>query len=435
MKNIISTVVWVICGISLAATPQVKNVRAFQQYPWGQVCISYEVVGDIAASAENGKTPILFVVAKDKATGMVYGDVSSAESFLSGDTGTTAGLHKVIWDLGAQGIKINSNNVVFSLAYCIDQPYWVIDLSSGPESASYPSSYLYEAPSGGWSGEYKTTKLVLRRIVPGSFKMCGQYDVTLTKPFYIGVFEVTQTQYEHVMGGQKPIFGRIPQEEWIYWQFGDKRPVSDVSYNMIRGTSNGSQWPSSSAVDSTSFIGKLRARVGYVLDLPTEAQWEYACRAGTTSNYNDGSEQQSPVRGGLLEVGSGQPNAWGLFDMHGNVGEWCLDWFGVLSTEVSDPIGPISGTHRVFRGRGNYVMSREYYYAVYTGDKFYESYDVVNEEIRGSPSGYREGASPDADNVIHYSDSGDHNEGGRKIRVTGASGYFRGFRIVGVRSE
>ena len=433
MKNIISTVVWVICGSSLAATPQVKNVRAFQQYPWGQVCISYEVVGDIAASAENGKTPILFVVAKDKATGMVYGDVSSAESFLSGDTGTTAGLHRVIWDLGAQGIKINSNNVVFSLAYCIDQPYWVIDLSSGPESASYPSSYLYEAPSGGWwSSEYRRTKLVLRRIVPGSFKMCGQYDVTLTKPFYMGVFEVTREQYQHVMGWQ---------DDPGYEHFPDS-PVKNASYDMIRGTSNGSQWPSSSAVDSTSFIGKLRARVGYVIDLPTEAQWEYACRAGTTSSYNDGSEQHSPVQGWLNIVGSGQPNAWGLYDMHGNVGEWCLDWFGVLSSDVTDPVGPISGTQRVFRGRGESKHTEKRYLIYVSPTQLgLVGTEEIGEEMQDSPSGFREGVSP-GNNVyrIWYKEGPIYRPSDSypkydcyEYRID--LEHPRGFRIVGARSE
>ena len=342
--------------VSFAASPQVKNVKAFQQYPWGKVYVSYEVVGDIAANAGSGKTPFLFVMANDKTTGHLHGEVSSGESYLSGDLGTASGQHKIVWDVSAQGLTINSTNVVFTVVYC-DELYQVIDLSSGSNSSSYPISYLYGVPSGGWTDTYKTTKLALRRISPGAFKMCGEYNVTLTKPFYIGVFEVTQKQYELVTG-------TTPSPHR-----GNTRPVEKVSYNMIRGASNGAQWPSSSMVDSTSFMGKLRARTGLAFDLPTEAQWEYACRAGTTSTYNNGGNTENDLKklgryggnrpygheeSGLethAPVGSYQPNAWGLYDMHGNVWERCLDYhLGNLSNGGTDPKGSATGSTRVIRG-------------------------------------------------------------------------------------
>lgn len=369
MKNIISTVVCVMCGICLAATPQVKNVKAFQQYPWGKVYITYEVVGDVAAAAEGGATPILIVTAKDKTTGRIYDEAFSM--YLSGDTSDTAGLHKIIWDISAQGVPISSNNVAIDVAYHdADELYIVVDLSSGPDSISYPISRLYAAPSGGWTDEYKTTKLVLRRIMPGSFKMGGRYNVTLSIPFYIGVFEVTQKQYELVMGSN-PSF--------CYSK--DKRPVDSVSYALIRGSSAGTGWPGSSAVDSDSFLGKIRARTGLNFDLPTEAQWEYACRAKTTTDYNTGEgidevgryklnggcvhvfsensgkwsyklpTKSESISYGTAIVGSYKPNAWGLYDMHGNVAELCLDRFGDLSDAVTDPVGASSGV-RVERGGG-----------------------------------------------------------------------------------
>ena len=251
--------------------------------------------------------------------------------------------------------------------------YCVVDLSAGPNAEKYPVSYLNAEPKDGWPDEYKKSKLVLRRIEPGSFKMGGKYDVALTKAFYIGVFEVTQRQYELVTGGN-------PSES-----NGDTRPVEKVSYDMIRGKDAGARWPASSAVDSSSFMGKLRTRTGIDgFDLPTEAQWEYACRAGTASMYNNGGDSKGDLmklgrfalnqkrrgyreadvdvarhepdgKGGCLEghtvAGSYLPSAWGLYDMHGNVWEWCLDWWSArLSSGGTNSVGWPSGTSRVARG-------------------------------------------------------------------------------------
>ena len=250
--------------------------------------------------------------------------------------------------------------------------YCVIDLSTGPSASRYPVKWLATPPPGGFNtDEYKTSKLVLRRIEPGKFKMDGKYELTLTKPYYMGVFEVTQKQYELVTGGNPSQFK------------GDMRPVENVSWNMIRGDSSTYNWPSSANVDSSMFMGKLQARTGLKFDLPTEAQWEYACRAGTTSKYNNGGDTVADLKklgrflfnqagraweesdadlarhepdgkGGYSErhtvVGSYLPNAWGLYDMHGNVWEWCLDWKGNLSGGVTDPQGSSSGSDRVRRG-------------------------------------------------------------------------------------
>ena len=224
--------------------------------------------------------------------------------------------------------------------------YCVIDLSAGPNAGKYPVSYLAAEPKGGWTDEYKTKKLVLRRIEPGKFKMGGEYEVTLTKPFYCGIFEVTQKQYELLTGGNPSEFK------------GDMRPVENISWNMIRGDSATYNWPSSANVDPSSFMGKIQARTGLKFDLPTEAQWEYACRAGSegdfggTGRIDDMGWHKDNSGGTTHPVGQKQANAWGLYDMHGNVWEWCLDWRGDLSSGMTDPVGSSSGSSRVRRGGG-----------------------------------------------------------------------------------
>ena len=328
----------------------IKNVTAKQRYPWnGKVDISYTIVGDVAAEAEqSGEVAVLKVAAIDKTA-----NTTNMATKLSGDVSVTEGTHSLVWDMGADGLSFKSSNVVFKV-YCETEllypTYCVIDLSAGSRAASYPVTYLSEPPNGGFNvSEYKTTKLVLKRIEAGSFKMGGSCDVTLTKPFYCGLFEVTQRQWELVTGSNPCSSTSCGK--------GNSYPVHYVSYNMIRGSSVGAGWPSSSAVDSSSFLGKLRARTGLDFDLPTEAQWEYACRAGTTTTYSYGDSANgsymwysSNSSSKSHEVGMKSPNPWGLYDMHGNVWEWCLDWYASSLTGGTDPKGSSSGSYRVERG-------------------------------------------------------------------------------------
>ena len=237
-------------------------------------------------------------------------------------------------------------------------------------------------PEGGWTEEYKTRKLVLRVIPAGTYIMGSpegeigrfarevEHKVTLTRPFYAGVFEVTQRQYELVMDCSETARDTRPFEYTGY-----TRPAEQVAYDDIRGDNTGLSWPANNAVDEGSFMGILRAKTGFDFDLPTEAQWEYACRAETTTSWNNGTyitnENEDPElnklgryasnisdgKGGYddkhTEVGSYLPNAWGLYDMHGNVHEWCLDISGDYTGAETDPAGASTNYSRVVRG-GSY---------------------------------------------------------------------------------
>ena len=364
----------------IAAAPTITGVTAQQRYPWnGKVDIAYTVTGVAEEAKQQAVLTTLKVTAIDKVA-----NTTNVATQLSGDLSLEDGTHAIVWDMNAEGLTFKSSNVVFNVS-CEMTPatYCVIDLSAGANATSYPVTYLAEPPSGGFNvDEYKTTKLVLRRIEAGAFIMGEDQNdeshrVTLTKPFFCGIFEVTQKQYTLVMGTN-------PCSSTSYGK-GDTYPVHYVSYNMIRGTSNGTEWPSSSVVDSSSFMGKLRARTELDFDLPTEAQWEYACRAGTTTKYSYGNS----VNGNYMwyggdggnsfvanPVGSKSANPWGLYDMHGNVLELCLDWYGTLAYGT-DPKGSSSGSKRVSRGgcwnNAPHICTSSYRFSV--GPSFEGDYD------------------------------------------------------------
>ena len=254
---------------------------------------------------------------------------------------------KDLWfNSGTQTCAIKTSTKPANL-YLGEKTYCVIDVSGGPNATSYPVTYLDTEPVNGWGDEYKTTKILLRRVEPGKFMMQNTKEVTFTKPYYMGVFTVTQKQYEQVMGTNPT------QSD----HQGDKRPV-EVSWDAIRGDSTIYNWPTVKTVDPATFVGKIQAKTGLAFDLPTEAQWEYACRAGTSSNYGNGGGGDNDLRlmgrswsGNSVPVGLYLPNFWGLYDMHGNVGQLCLDYYaGYNSDPAIDYVGVESGSTRSIRG-------------------------------------------------------------------------------------
>ena len=344
-------------------------------------------ISDVTARTSNGKVDIgytitgadatnvaLVVTMKERSTGRIY-------------TQTEEGRHRITWDTAVEGLNLISSNVTamvslvqYGIRQTPDLPtapdtpteregcYCVIDLSGGVDAARWPVSYLSVLSSGGWTDEYKTTKLVLRRIPAGTFVMGDDqsdenHRVTLTKPFYMGVFEVTQKQWELVMGSWP---GSSPSSSSGR---GDAYPAYYVSYNDIRGSSSGARWPASAAVDVSSFLGQLRTKTGLDFDLPTEAQWEYACRAGTTTTYYWGDAMDGAYAwyegnsGTAHSVGTRLPNAWGLYDMIGNVWELCRDGYDGTPDYWTDPLGSASGSSRVKRGGSRLFDSSSGFFA------------------------------------------------------------------------
>ena len=372
--------------------------RTQQRYPWnGLVDIDYTITRDPASVPSVDDNLEVMMIDKSVSPAVT----NRAIRFLQAPLPMTAGKHRITWDANADGVTNYVERASFVMKIAHYAPaYMVIDVSGGPDAETYPVDFFNGEPLGGFNvPEYKGDKIVLRRIRPGSY-MAGspsdeygrsatyeaQHCVAISKPFYIGLFEVTQQQYLNVMGGTNP--SKYQGDTWQY------RPVEVVSYNTIRGTANTTthqyDWPWTNEVSAASFMGMLRTKckskgdagthtesvTGF--DLPTEFQWEYACRAGTTGAFNTTNDfantsagQQSAMAllgrysGNKTDkhgnsdahtiVGSYDPNQWGLYDMHGNVNEWCLDWYKTdVQTlgQIVDPAGVDSGTKRVHRGGG-----------------------------------------------------------------------------------
>jgi uncharacterized protein (TIGR02996 family) len=199
-------------------------------------------------------------------------------------------------------------------------------------------------------------ELELVLVPPGHFRMGSPghekgrdrsegpcHRVKLTRGFWMGVYPVTQAQWQAVLGRNRSRFR------------GDERPVDNVSW-----------------LDALEFCRRLGERTGLDFRLPTEAEWEYACRAGTSTPYHSGEDllalkqvgwcnfaEQCRTATETKPVGRYRPNAFGLKDMHGNVWEWCSDWFGPYSAEDAvDPTGPATGSGRVVRGGSWYFAPR-----------------------------------------------------------------------------
>lgn len=391
-KKVIAILVGSLALGVLADGPTVGDVTVRQRWPWSRlVDIDYVLTGEVGQKADvlikgyNGATAL------DIPMNAFSGDLYNVEQ----------GFRRIVFDPSKTAYTNQPITQFRVKVEALSPLYAIIDLTHETETGNQIVYLTEEDLAGGaygsvqtnpingiasiiWTGvtndtTYTTSKLVMRRIPAGTFIMgegTGAKTVTLTKDYYISVFELTQRQWYCLMDNT------WPPSAYSNTDFRDSRPADQTSYNAIRGSANGTNWPSSRAVDDSSLVGKLRTRTGVdAFDLPTEAQWEYACRAGTTNAYNngsnippDGAESNTVMdvlgryksNGGYIngaapssnvgltnataKVGTYLPNAWGLYDMHGNVAEWCLDWMTGTLPGGTDPVGRATGTGRSRRG-------------------------------------------------------------------------------------
>jgi len=403
---------------AMTTDPQVvmTYLLARQRYPWnGKVDIDFSFSSAI---------PEAFAFIQFKATYVNKAGVTVTvpmKTFeqISLPWCTNAGSYRVTWDSTADAPNLVTTNLQYTVTANMAK-YMIVDLSKGTTATAddpYPVTYMEECPDptrddGGWTDEYKTTKMVFRLVQPGTYTKGWNmnftswhdyqaHNATITRPFYLAIFECTQGQVKQILGQN---FG----VEFNNAEFLDRRPVSAVSYNNWRGSaSNGYCWPNhGSKVNPGSIIGLFRTRTGNDngFDMPTETEWEYAARAGmndawggdglarssmpasdstgptggvensllsTLGRYkcnggyvNNGGSYSYPDKSctadyGTAVVGSYKPNAWGFYDMLGNARECTLDYRpgGMAGDSTIDYVGPdvadpssADGLSRAIRG-------------------------------------------------------------------------------------
>ena len=427
MNTIKTALVASVMALAANADPTIGQVVVRQQWPWStDVRIDYVLTGaerpvDIDLEFRDGSSSLSVAQGSAAVQGDVYYVENGVHTIMVdpiaafGTSKPSFGDFKV--KLTTKATTVPDNKVLYKIVDLVASN--VTDVTRGDLLLGKYGTVVTNYSQVGtnfstpltdvvvWTGvkdveAYKTTKLVLRRIPAGTFLMGSpegengrntrpsafssqalqetQHSVTLTKDFWIGVFPITQKQYKLITGNST-----VPTTQHDYTRCADTdlHPVYDVRYKEdIRGSSKGAGWPSSHDVDASSILGKLRSILNgdLAFDLPTEAQWEYACRGGNEGanvlysgklmyvagtvqndnrneicwNYYNSKDPDDNSKTVTRAVGGKLPNAFGLYDMLGNVGEWTLDHTSAGSdydlVNTTDPVGLASGNYAIRGG-------------------------------------------------------------------------------------
>ena len=343
MKRAIAFAAMFAAGVSGAV--EITSVTARQRWPWNNL-----VDVDFSLAAPAGEAYRVELEAQ-----CAGGAKRFYATTLKTDPTVMAGENRVTWDFGADYPGVRAEDMRFSVSVVpaadADKPlYMVIDLAGGTTATKYPVRYTSVPPAhvqGATNEPCQTTELWLRRITAPKTAFCVMYFRTanytgdafyakLTKDYYIGVFELTQKQYNLIAGTWPSYFNNV--------DYRDSRPVERLPFNTMTGT-----WEDTSAnpnlISAASPLGTLRTKTGLPLNLPTIAQLQYAALGGSPlgrelyqyyvngaqaalndiARYKDnvaaGSEHNADGASGTTAVGSYLPNGYGLYDMLGNAWE------------------------------------------------------------------------------------------------------------------
>ena len=374
MKNTLGTLflALALAPLAQAAAPQV-TVTSFQQVG-RRVEITYDLDADGIVTADIVTNDVS--IGAQLLTGM-YGDVNKA---IAAGTGK-----KIYWSPEASVNTTFHNAYAKLTAWALDAPpnYCVLDLTTKSNITYYVSAEAI--PFGVADNIYKTERMVFRKVpakgvqfrmgTPGNTSAEIPHRVTFTNDYYLGIYETTKKQANLIWSRD---WNNTPEDDPDYWI----KPVDNVPMTVFRGSrthspaSQGGTLPETTGANG--YLRRLADKTGAELDLPLEAQWEYACRAGSAEAYYWGSDSADDLgdyawyaanctnaltnTAETHPVGLKKPNAWGFYDMYGNVGERCNDYYYTGSnysdgSDVIEPYGYIKGdetesTQRVVRGGG-----------------------------------------------------------------------------------
>ena len=389
----------VLASACVANAVTVSSVTARQRWPWSAMMDIDFTLADTSAPTSN----YLVQVTATYANGT---ESVVAKTFVN-EPVFSNGTHRLVWNLGKDLPNVKATDFIVTVTatpYAESTgAYLVFDLSGGSNAKSYPHWYTSTPPEvlPNTAQACKTTEMWFRRVPAGTITQGNgtsgtanslpAHNVTISSDYYVAIFETTQQQWYQIFGEWK---GSWNNEEWRA-----ARPVEQI--NSTNGMPNNGairgNWANYNAQTSTnvtwnSFVGYLRSRTGFGrIDLPTEAQWEHACRAGTTgARYSDkpvaelarcgatdSNKSLAPYANGSTNgtavVGSYDPNPWGLYDMYGNVLEICLDRWEATPSDMTpysgtDPVGSVTAAN------DNYRVCRGGYYFASAASGYFTSY-------------------------------------------------------------